>query len=131
MARYVKAVFDFPSTEVGDLSFHVDDIIQVIYDVDDNWFCGKLNGSVGNFPKNFVTPLHLPEIGQGQNLFVAVKDFYSDVPGDLPFRRGKINHVLITRNWWCLIYAHAHTHTHTHKHTCRLTRADDNPSIFH
>ena len=104
MARYVRAIFDFPSTEVGDLSFHVDDIIQVVYDVDDNWLCGKLNSSVGNFPKNFVTPLDLPEIGQGQKLFAAIMDFYSDVTGDLCFRRGECCYYSLVIKGCCLLW---------------------------
>ena len=37
MSRYVKAVYDFPTTEAGEISLKVGDVVRVVKQVDSNW----------------------------------------------------------------------------------------------
>ena len=87
--QYVRAAYDFTTHEPGEISLSVGDVIQVQYDVNTDWVCGKLYGCVGNFPKNFVEPVPIPAISPGQKVFAAIKDFPNQVDGDLGFNRGK------------------------------------------
>ena len=41
---FVKALFDFPSTEQGDLPFAQGDVFLMVRDLDENWAQGTLNG---------------------------------------------------------------------------------------
>lgn len=43
---YVKAVYDFSTTQQDELAFNAGDVILLLYKVDDNWSCGKLYGQV-------------------------------------------------------------------------------------
>lgn len=52
--RYVVAVNDFDGEEDEDLGFRTGDVIEVIEDVDENWYRGRLSGKEGIFPKTFV-----------------------------------------------------------------------------
>ena len=53
----VQANFDFVSENEGDLTFYTGDVINVISQLDDDWFSGELNGVVGIFPVNYVVRL--------------------------------------------------------------------------
>ena len=85
---FVRAAFNFDTSEPGELALQENDVMQVLYPVDDNWLCGNLYGESGNFPANFVEPLALPTVGDFQKVFVATKDFKAEVDGDLGFLRG-------------------------------------------
>ena len=45
--KYVKAVYDFRTSESGEICLTVGDIVEVVRQIDDNWLCGKLHGQVG------------------------------------------------------------------------------------
>ena len=52
----VKALFDFPGVEDGDLPFVEGDVIltnEADY-TEDGWLDGELNGKTGSFPANYV-----------------------------------------------------------------------------
>ncbi|KND03631.1 uncharacterized protein SPPG_01106 [Spizellomyces punctatus DAOM BR117] len=53
----VLAIADFESEEPGDLPFKSGDVIQVLGDVDENWYRGRLRAMEGIFPKSFVQPV--------------------------------------------------------------------------
>ncbi|KAI8836851.1 hypothetical protein BC829DRAFT_51088 [Chytridium lagenaria] len=50
----VVAVSDFLSDMDGDLSFRLGDSIEIIEDVDENWYRGRLGRKEGIFPKSYV-----------------------------------------------------------------------------
>ncbi|PIA16466.1 BAR-domain-containing protein [Coemansia reversa NRRL 1564] len=57
--KQVRALYDFSSTEKGDLNFREGQIIKLIKrtpDVDD-WWTGEIDGHVGVFPGNYVEEL--------------------------------------------------------------------------
>ncbi|KAI8971238.1 hypothetical protein BDB01DRAFT_845233 [Pilobolus umbonatus] len=57
--NYVLALYDYDAQAEGDLSFKKDDKIQLISRTDDtnDWWTGKLRGTVGVFPGNYVMEL--------------------------------------------------------------------------
>ena len=88
MTRYVQAIFDFATSEPGEISLRVGDVVQVIHKVDDNWLYGSLYGHKGNFPAGFAQSVELPPIQTGQKVFVATRSFPAEVNGDLDLRKG-------------------------------------------
>ena len=88
MSRYVKVVYDFHTTESGEISLSAGDVVRVVRQVDTNWLQGEIHGKIGNFPSNFVTELVLPPVSNGQKLFTAVRSFPAEVQGDLGFQKG-------------------------------------------
>ncbi|KAI9363996.1 hypothetical protein DFJ73DRAFT_480677 [Zopfochytrium polystomum] len=58
-AKYVVALYDYSSETEGDLSFHRDDKIELINKTEDanDWWTGRLRGTTGIFPGNYVAEL--------------------------------------------------------------------------
>ena len=83
MAHYVKAMYDFNTSEAGEIALRVGDIVRVVKQIDANWLQGETHGKVGSFPSNFVTELALPPVSNGQKIFQAVRSFPAEVQGDL------------------------------------------------
>ena len=52
----VVAMFPFEAQEPSDLSFKTGDVIEVVQRTHDknDWWKGKLNGKIGDFPANYV-----------------------------------------------------------------------------
>jgi hypothetical protein len=57
--RYVRALYDFEGGQPGDLRLREGDIIQILGQVDANWWQGKCHGKVGMFPTAFVSKKQL------------------------------------------------------------------------
>ncbi len=57
--------------------------------MDSNWLKGQIGGKTGNFPRNFVTELSVPDVGPGDRLFQAVRSFPAEEQGDLGFQKGQ------------------------------------------
>ncbi|KAK3705174.1 hypothetical protein QZH41_013961 [Actinostola sp. cb2023] len=51
----VQALFDFVASEEGEVSFSRGDWITVLDASNENWWEGKVNGSVGLFPSNYIS----------------------------------------------------------------------------
>ncbi|KAH3679728.1 hypothetical protein WICMUC_000759 [Wickerhamomyces mucosus] len=58
----VRALYDSFPTDPSDLKFHKGDIITIIERVYKDWGKGSLNGVIGLFPFNYVTPIYDPTI---------------------------------------------------------------------
>ncbi|KAK6191104.1 hypothetical protein SNE40_002849 [Patella caerulea] len=86
--NYVKAVFDFETSQAGEICIKTGQIILVTNVVDDNWVCGKLDGKEGNIPTNFVEKINVPQIKSSQKLFLSIETFKSSEDGDLNFEKG-------------------------------------------
>ena len=67
-----KALFDYNSDDVGDLSFDTGDVIKVHKRIGGDWIEGELNGRVGMFPSAYV------EMVEDEN-----------VPGEKESKQGK------------------------------------------
>ena len=53
--KMVKAEFDYIAQGTEELTFREGDIIKVVHEEDDTWWCGEFHGRKGMFPRNFVT----------------------------------------------------------------------------
>ncbi|KAI8918552.1 SH3 domain-containing protein [Powellomyces hirtus] len=56
-SRIVLAISEFQTSEEGDLPFQVGQRIEIVEDVDSNWYRGQYDGRKGIFPKSFVEEL--------------------------------------------------------------------------
>jgi len=54
--QYVTALYDFTAQNAGDISFKRGDRIEIVKKTDNanEWWTGKINGQVGQFPGNYV-----------------------------------------------------------------------------
>ena len=53
----VVALFDYTAQNDDELSFLKDSVINVISKDEASWWKGELNGQMGMFPANYITPL--------------------------------------------------------------------------
>ena len=52
--QFCRAEFDYEAQGDQEISFKAGDLIKRLYEEDDTWICGELNGKKGMFPKAFV-----------------------------------------------------------------------------
>lgn len=52
--KKAKVTFKYEANDADELTLDVGDMIEVICEVEDGWWRGKLNGKTGLFPSNFV-----------------------------------------------------------------------------
>ena len=64
------------------------EVILVTDVINENWLCGEVDNRKGNFPVNFVEVLNVPQLTNGQKLFLATDTFRSTEHGDLNFTKG-------------------------------------------
>ena len=95
MSRYVKVVYDFVTTEPGEVPLQKGDVVHVLETIDENWLYGSAYGREGTFPTNFVENIALPGLKPGQKLFAGIKDFVAQEHGDLGFKKGKYISLII------------------------------------
>lgn len=73
-----RGLYNFISSEDGDLQFSKGDMITLLHEVDDNWLEGILKGKRGLIPKTFVEILvPLPKIDDDTNKAPFAKAVYS------------------------------------------------------
>jgi hypothetical protein len=51
--RRFRALYDFEALEEGELAFRKDDIVELLEEVEENWYRGLCNGRVGIFPHTY------------------------------------------------------------------------------
>ena len=73
--------FDYLATDEDELTLHVNDVIDVICEVEDGWWRGNLNGTVGLLPSNFVELIDEKDVPQAKDKHVEIqsKCFWSFV----------------------------------------------------
>lgn len=54
---FVRALYDYQSTDASSLTFHKDDLIEVLTQLPTGWWDGLLDDERGWFPSNYVTPV--------------------------------------------------------------------------
>lgn len=57
MSSQGKAIFSYQSKEVDELTVLKDDIVELLYLNEDNYWFAKLDGLYGLIPSNYVTKL--------------------------------------------------------------------------
>jgi len=85
---YARAVYDFEGAHQEDVSLRAGDTVLVLEEVDDSWLKGKNYNKVGYFPRTYVESLQLPQVSNGQQVFLATRPFAGEEVGDLSFDDG-------------------------------------------
>lgn len=108
-----RALYDFQSTEEGDLSFVKGDVISLVHELDENWMEGVFRGKRGSMPKNFLEILvPLPKLEDESVKFPLAKALHTceknEDPELLPFREGDVIFIIrkVDENWMEGIMAH-------------------------
>lgn len=52
-----KAIYDFEAQNPGELEFKEGQVIDLVSQIDENWFEGRVNGKTGFFPISYVQVL--------------------------------------------------------------------------
>ena len=52
--QFCRAQFDYDAQGDQEISFKGGDLIKFLYEEDETWWCGEINGKKGMFPKDFV-----------------------------------------------------------------------------
>ncbi|XP_041466815.1 dynamin-binding protein-like isoform X2 [Lytechinus variegatus] len=91
----VVAIFDFETTEPGELALKAGDEVDITSRINENWIAGTCNGKTGTFPANFVKPVdeassNISEKKPTSYQVTAVQDYQSSTEGDLCFKTGDV-----------------------------------------
>uniref|UniRef100_A0A671YIL7 Sorbin and SH3 domain containing 2 n=1 Tax=Sparus aurata TaxID=8175 RepID=A0A671YIL7_SPAAU len=108
-----RAIYDFKAQTAKELTFKKGDSVNIIRQIDNNWYEGEHRGRVGIFPMSYVErmpstekqqpirpppPAHVREIGEA----VARYNFNADTNVELSLRKGERVIVLrqVDQNWY-------------------------------
>nr|CAG8439138.1 9157_t:CDS:10 [Entrophospora candida] len=85
-ALFVRALYDFNSTDSSSLSFKKNDIIQVLTQSETGWWDGLCGGKRGWFPSNYLSDWILQHTPDGELFYYNTKT--GDSSWDLPIDDG-------------------------------------------
>ncbi|KAM3623881.1 uncharacterized protein V6R79_016629 [Siganus canaliculatus] len=108
-----RAIYDFKAQTAKELSFKKGDSVNIIRQIDNNWYEGEHRGRIGIFPMSYVErmpssekqqpirpppPAHVREIGEA----VARYNFNADTNVELSLRKGERVVVIrqVDQNWY-------------------------------
>ncbi|KAM8772470.1 sorbin and SH3 domain-containing protein 2 isoform 3-T5 [Acanthopagrus schlegelii] len=108
-----RAIYDFKAQTAKELTFKKGDSVNIIRQIDNNWYEGEHRGRVGIFPMSYVErmpstekqqpirpppPAHVREIGEA----VARYNFNADTNVELSLRKGERVIVIrqVDQNWY-------------------------------
>ncbi|KAL5007497.1 hypothetical protein ScPMuIL_016303 [Solemya velum] len=102
IGQYIRAVYDFITTEKGEISLFKGDVLRVSAAIDNNWLCGKIRNQEGSFPCSHVEKVALPAVKGSQKLFASTETFPAQQDGDLELGKGDLilGEYEIDKNWW-------------------------------
>lgn len=110
VSSYCKALYDYQSNVLQDLSFNAGDVIRINKRVSEEWLEGELHGKMGMFPAAYIEILHntpeqkrQPEEKKHGNVEygTALYDFTGTVADELTFEKGdKIEITEIINDEW-------------------------------
>ncbi|XP_038855993.1 sorbin and SH3 domain-containing protein 2 isoform X2 [Salvelinus namaycush] len=108
-----RAIYDFKAQTAKELTFKKGDAVNIIREIDSNWYEGEHRGRLGIFPISYIEkmalpekqqpirpppPAHVREIGEG----VARYNFNADTNVELSLRKGERVVLLrqVDQNWY-------------------------------
>ncbi|XP_038568954.1 sorbin and SH3 domain-containing protein 2 isoform X3 [Micropterus salmoides] len=108
-----RAIYDFKAQTAKELTFKKGDAVNIIRQIDNNWYEGEHHGHVGIFPMSYVEkvpssekqqpirpppPAHVREVGEA----VARYNFNADTNVELSLRKGERVIVIrqVDQNWY-------------------------------
>ena len=65
--KKAKVTYEYEAYDDDELTLHVGDVIDVICEVEDGWWRGSLNGTIGLLPSNFVELVVEKDVGQAKD----------------------------------------------------------------
>ncbi|NWR74131.1 SH319 protein, partial [Centropus unirufus] len=86
--EWCEALHDFTAETKDDLSFKKGDYIQILEQVDSEWYRGRLNEKEGIFPAVFVQTCSGTSVGGKKGKAKALYDFQGENEDELSFKAG-------------------------------------------
>lgn len=71
--KKAKVTFEYEAHDEDELTLHVGEVIEVICEVEDGWWRGNLNGTIGLLPSNFVELIVEKDVGQAKEKHVGIQ----------------------------------------------------------
>lgn len=65
--RKCRVLFSYAPANADELELHVDDVIDVLSEVEEGWWRGRLRNKTGVFPSNFVEEMDVEEVTRESN----------------------------------------------------------------
>lgn len=108
-----RAIYDFKAQSAKELSFKKGDAVNIIRQIDSNWFEGEHKGRIGIFPISYVEkvasperrqPVRPPPPAQVREMGEAIAryNFNADTTVELSLRKGELVILLrkVDQNWY-------------------------------
>ncbi len=105
---YAQVLFNFDPDYADELEIKAGEIVQIIYEINDDWIYAKSlmineNSLIGILPKSFVQVLDIPQYLANEIfvIYLAVEDFDFYESGDLEIKKNEIlvSQAEVDENW--------------------------------
>ena len=71
--KKAKVTFEYEAHDYGELTLHVGDVIDVLWEAEDGWWYGNLNGMFGLLPSSFVELVDEKDVGQAKDKHAGIQ----------------------------------------------------------
>ncbi|XP_072358071.1 SH3 domain-containing protein 21 isoform X2 [Scyliorhinus torazame] len=111
MQRWCEVVISYSPSKSEELEINVGDVIEILDEIEDGWWIGRMNGKTGRFPSNFVIEMdntegkaQCPVTKSGKEYYKAISDYVASTDAELSLHIGDV--ILILKKeteeygWW-------------------------------
>lgn len=67
-----KVKYNYIPVSIDELELNVGEVVEVLSEIEEGWWEGRLNNKIGVFPSNFVTELTEPEVTSGKESHTTI-----------------------------------------------------------
>ncbi|GLV43285.1 lethal (3) 05822 [Carabus blaptoides fortunei] len=102
---YGIALYNYGASHSDDLPLQVDDVVEILRRVNDEWLYGRVGDTEGMFPANFID-IQVPLLDDENNIATALYEFNPETPEDLKLVPDQKVRVIkhVSKDWLLNIY---------------------------